>query len=291
MRKSEKKRTLIQILAAVVCNGYAMGFLQGKIYQGDQKFLCVPGLNCYSCPGAPGACPIGALQAVLGDRRYKFSYYVFGVLLFFSVVLGRLVCGFLCPFGLVQDLLHKIPVPKWELPRKADRLLRWLKYVVLAVMVIILPLTLTNAFGIAPPYFCEFICPAGTLEGGIPLVSQSESLRQMVGGLFYWKIFLLLLVVVGSMVIYRPFCKYLCPLGAFYGLFQRVGFFQMEVDEAKCDGCGFCEKTCPMQVDVRKNINSAECIRCGRCKDVCHASAISSGFRFGPGQERKKESE
>lgn len=290
MKKSGKKRTLIQFFAAVVCNGYAEGFLHGKIYRGDQKFLCVPGLNCYSCLGALGACPIGALQAVLGDRRYKFSYYVFGVLLFFSMVLGRLVCGFLCPFGLVQDLLHKIPVPKWELPKRADKLLRWLKYVVLVVMVILLPITLTNAFGIAPPYFCEFICPAGTLEGGISLASQSETLRQMIGGLFYWKIFLLVLVVVGSMVIYRPFCKYLCPLGAFYGLFQRVGFFQMEVDGAKCDGCGLCEKTCPMQVDVRKNINSAECIRCGRCKDVCHTSAISSGFQFRPGQGKKTES-
>lgn len=288
MGKSEKKRTLIQILAAVVCNGYAAGFLQGKIYQGDQKFLCVPGLNCYSCPGALGACPIGALQAVLGDRRYKFSYYVFGVLLFFSVVLGRLVCGFLCPFGLVQDLLHKIPLPKWELPRKIDRPLRYLKYVILAVTVVLLPLTLTNAFGIAPPYFCEYLCPVGALEGGIPLASQSESLRQMIGGLFYWKMFLLVLVVIASLVIYRPFCKYLCPLGAFYGLFQRVGFYQMQVDQAKCDGCGRCEKTCPMQVDVRKNINGAECIRCGRCKDICHTSAISSGFRLGPGKTEPK---
>ena len=142
MKKTEKRRHIIQLIATIVTNGYLVGFMQGKIQSGEQKFVCVPGLNCYSCPGAVGACPIGALQAVLGDRKFQFSYYVFGFLLFVSVLLGRVVCGFLCPFGFLQDLLYKIKSPKIKVPVKLDKGLRYLKYVMLAVPVILLPIFL-----------------------------------------------------------------------------------------------------------------------------------------------------
>lgn len=282
MKTHEKKRTLIQILAALLCNGYMIGFLQGKIFQGNQKFICVPGLNCYSCPGALGACPIGALQAVMGDRKYSFSYYVFGSILFFGVLLGRLVCGFLCPFGLIQDILYKFKTKKFTVPKRLDGILRYLKYVILAVFVILLPLFTADPFGNALPYFCQYLCPVGTLEGGIPLVAKSQSLRQMIGGLFYWKLFLLVAIMVLSVFIYRPFCKYLCPLGGLYGILQRFSFYQMKIDQERCDHCGVCVKVCPMQVDVTANINGAECIRCGKCMDFCHTSAITSGFCFRP---------
>ncbi|MDD3242358.1 MAG: 4Fe-4S binding protein, partial [Eubacteriales bacterium] len=240
-----------------------------------------PGLNCYSCPGAVGSCPIGSLQAVLGSKKYDFAAYVLGTLLVFGVVLGRFVCGFLCPFGFVQDLLHKIPLPKRSVPRRVDRLLRWVKYAVLAA-VIALPLLLTNEFGIASPYFCKWVCPAGTLEGGIPLVALDAGLRQSVGGLFFWKLSVLVICVVASIALYRPFCKYICPLGAVYALFNRFSFYQMKLDRDKCISCGACERQCPMQVDVTRQINSAECIRCGKCKDVCPTQAITSGFRMQP---------
>ena len=99
---------------------------------------CVPGLNCYSCPGATGACPIGSLQAVIGSWNFKMAYYVVGFLIFVGALLGRLVCGFLCPFGLIQDLLNKIPFPKKMRTFRGDKLLRKLKYVILMVFVILL---------------------------------------------------------------------------------------------------------------------------------------------------------
>ena len=101
---------LIRCAFTAVTNGYAQGFLQGKIYRGKLKLICMPGLNCYSCPGALGSCPIGSLQAVLDSGKFRFSCYVLGFLVLFGAVLGRFVCGWLCPFGLVQDLLHKIPL-------------------------------------------------------------------------------------------------------------------------------------------------------------------------------------
>lgn len=103
----ERKRHLIQAASSLLHNPHLSNFLTGKIHQGATKHICVPGLNCYSCPGAAGACPIGSLQAVMGGRTKNISYYVLGTVLLFGVLFGRLICGFVCPFGFVQDLLHK----------------------------------------------------------------------------------------------------------------------------------------------------------------------------------------
>ena len=101
--KKQRKhlRLWVQVLFTALTNGYVIGFTEGKIYRGTSKKLCVPGLNCYSCPGAVGSCPIGSLQAVLGSKNYKFSFYVIGFLMIFGSLMGRFVCGWLCPFGLV----------------------------------------------------------------------------------------------------------------------------------------------------------------------------------------------
>ena len=137
--------------------------------------------------------------------------------------------------------------------------------------------------GIAPPFFCKYLCPAGTLGGGIPLLLANPSLRQAAGLLFGWKTLVLIAVLALCAVVHRPFCKYLCPLGAFYALFNRFSFYQLCLDGDKCVRCGQCERACPMDVEVTKNIRSPECIRCGRCKAVCPTGAISSGFA--PGAE------
>lgn len=220
----------IQFLWALITNSYLAGFLQGKIYTGKLKNLCVPGLNCYSCPGALGSCPIGALQAVIGSRNYQWAFYVSGFLILVGALVGRFVCGFLCPFGLIQDLLHKIPFPKKLKTFRGDKLLRKLKYVILILFVILLPMFLTDILGQGAPYFCKLICPAGTLEGGIPLVLLNPVMRSAIGWLYAWKNVLLIVIVLLSIVIYRPFCKYLCPLGAVYSVFNPISVFRYRVD-------------------------------------------------------------
>ena len=103
-------RLWFQAAFFALTNGYVTGFTQGKIYTGKAKYLCAPGLNCYSCPGALMSCPIGSLQAVLDGRGFALSCYVFGFLMAFGALFGRFICGWMCPFGLVQDLLYRIPV-------------------------------------------------------------------------------------------------------------------------------------------------------------------------------------
>lgn len=271
-------RLWVQIIFTAVTNGYLLGFTKGQIYHGSSKKICVPGLNCYSCPGAIGSCPIGSLQAVIGSRNYKFSFYIIGFLMITGSFMGRFVCGWLCPFGLFQDLLHKIPFVKKIRKVPFDKYLRNLKYIILGIFVIGLPLLLADANGFSDPWFCKVICPAGTLMGGIPLVSSNPFLREAIGFLFTWKMGILLLITVLSIMIYRPFCRYLCPLGAIYGLFNRFSLYRYEIDEHKCTNCGLCERVCEMNIPVQKTPNSAECIRCGKCIKSCPHHAIHSTF-------------
>ena len=270
-------RKLVQAGWGLLSNGYVKGFLPGgpSIYTGPLKRFCVPGMNCYSCPGALGACPIGALQSALTARRRRFPFYVLGWLAAIGLLVGRFVCGWLCLFGLLQELLYKIPTPKLRIPDKIDRPLRYLKYGVLALLVVGLPLLWRSEYGAGVPFFCEYLCPVGTLEGGVPLVLLNDVLRPALGWLFRWKLLILIVCILSSIFIYRPFCKYLCPLGAFYALFQRASLIRMRVDASACVNCGKCAGVCPMQVDPSKSPNSTECIRCGECVRACPADALS----------------
>lgn len=286
-RTNEWGRHRVQILWAFLSNSYLAGFAKGKIYQGKLKNLCVPGLNCYSCPGALGSCPVGAMQAVVGSWNFKLTFYVAGFLMFIGALTGRFVCGWLCPFGLIQDLLHKIPFPKKIGIFPGDRFLRKLKYVIFLVFVILMPMFVVDLLGQGAPYFCKLICPAGTLEGGLPLVLLNKGMRGAIGWLYAWKNVLLVVILVLSVIIYRPFCKYICPLGAVYSLFQPISVFRYRVDQELCTHCGACAKACKMQVDPVKSPNHPECIRCGQCKKVCPTGALD--YNVGKFRKYKKK--
>ena len=275
-------RLIFQGIAALVQNANFRGFFTGKPFSGATKGVCVPGLNCYSCPGALGACPIGSLQSFMSARKFKFPYYVLGLMIFAGVLLGRAVCGFLCPFGLLQDLIYKIPLGKIRVfaaireklrVNKIDRVLRFLKYAVLIICVIVLPL-----FFKLTPFFCKYICPSGTVSGLLTAAADS-SVGALFGSLFMWKVCVLSVVVLLSMLISRPFCKYLCPLGAFYAPFNKISPLRLRVDGDKCVSCGNCARACGMGVNPVESPNHTECIRCGQCVMNCPAGAISIGFR------------
>ena len=272
--KSGKIRLVTQACFAALSNGYVNGFAGGRIFEGKSKFLCVPGLNCYSCPGALASCPIGSLQATLNAREYRLSLYVAGLLVVFGTLLGRFVCGFLCPFGLIQDLLFKIPFVRKIRKLPGEKGLRWLRFIFLVIFVILLPMFVIDITGLGEPWFCKFVCPAGTLEGGVPLVLLNGAMRGAAGFLFKWKLLILIITLLSSIVIYRPFCRYVCPLGAIYGIFNKISFYRIKIDSEKCTKCGACQKACKLDIPVWKNPDSMDCIRCGDCKSVCPQKAI-----------------
>lgn len=265
----ERKRNVIQGIAALLQNANLKGFFTGDIYQGAGKNVCVPGLNCYSCPGAVGACPVGSLQNTLSSYRFQFPYYVVGLMIFFGALLGRAVCGFLCPFGWLQDLIHRIPFPYKVKTFKGDRPLRRLKYVVLLVMVLLLPSMIRFT-----PVYCKYLCPSGTLAGILLSLSNTE-LFAVLGGRFLWKASILALILFLSLMLYRPFCKYLCPLGAFYAFFNRISVLRLSVNEQACIHCGKCAGACGMGVDPSHTPDSGECIRCGKCVSCCPVNALN----------------
>lgn len=272
-----KRRHLIQALGALALNGNLRGFLEGRIYTGPSKNICVPALNCYSCPGALGSCPIGSLQAVGGSPGFKLSHYVLGLMIVFGMLGGRVFCGYLCPFGFFQDLMKKIKKINLKFPR-IFRILSYLKYIIL-ILTITLPIFLKNEIGMADPYFCKYICPSGTLFAGLPLISKNPLLRETLGALFTWKLSIAIIIVVASIFIYRPFCRFICPLGAFLGLFNKIGFYNFEISD-KCISCGACEKACGFDIYTKETPNSPECIRCDECIEACPVNAIEKKYKI-----------
>lgn len=264
------KRKIMQLYFALLFNANLKGFVSGNIYQGNTKKICVPGINCYSCPGAVGACPIGSLQGSFSADKSTI-YYVGGILLLYCLFFGRMICGWLCPFGLIQELVYKIKTPKLR-KNPVTRLLSYFKYVVLVFFVFIVPIT--YAFRDTPlPAFCKYICPAGTLEGGIGLLSNkiNSSYFSMLGPLFTWKFMLMVSILVGSVFIFRLFCRFICPLGALYGLFNRISFFGVKIEKPKCTNCNLCVNHCKLDI---KHVGDQECIGCGECISVCPTKAI-----------------
>ena len=265
-------RRLVQLYAAVLQNAHLRGFVDGEIYTGPAKAVCVPGLNCYSCPGAVGACPLGALQNAIASSANRPAFYVIGILLLFGLTLGRIVCGWLCPVGLIQELLHKLPTPKIKKSRYT-RALSWLKYVILAIFVVIVPFWYSlQKYPV--PAFCKYICPAGTLEGAVGLLSHPANAEKfsMLGLLFTRKFLILVGTATVCVFVYRAFCRFVCPLGAIYGLFARIALLGVRVDQGRCTDCGVCLQVCPM--DIRA-VGDHECIHCGACMDACPEKAIS----------------
>ena len=266
-------RRLVQLYSALLHNAYIKGFIDGKIYEGNAKSFCVPGLNCYSCPGAAGACPLGSLQGALSAAGHKAGWYVLGILMLFGVIMGRTICGWLCPLGLIQELLHKVPTLKI---RKSlfTRALSWMKYGFLAIFVVAIPLYCGLTKDLPFPAFCKYICPAGTLEGAVGHLANpgNASMYSMLGVLFTRKWVIMLVIGLACIFCYRSFCRFVCPLGAIYGLFSRFNIIGVQVDAKRCNGCGVCVRHCGMDV---KYVGDHECINCGKCMDVCRQGAIS----------------
>lgn len=272
------KRKLIQLYAALLTNAHIKGYVTGSIYMKDaasgasSKLLCSPGLNCYSCPGAVGACPLGGLQSQLTSANKSAAFYVLAIIMLYGLILGRMICGWLCPFGLVQELFYKIKTPKVK-KSKFTRILSFLKYPIFLYFVVFIPIMFSIASrGGTVPGFCKFICPAGIFGGALGLLPNGGASLGDLGPLFTWKFCLMIGFILACIFIYRFFCRFICPLGLFYGFFNKFSFLGVKVEKDKCTSCGLCVSKCKMDI---KHVGDIECISCGECVDVCPTKAIS----------------
>jgi polyferredoxin len=238
--------------------------MNSYLLQGLKAVPC-PGLNCYACPGAIFACPIGSLQHFAIIRQVPL--YTLGVLALIGVFVGRLACGWLCPFGWFQELVHgvrsRIGLSRWRVSER----LRWLPYASLIVLAGIVPLWTRE------PWFSK-LCPMGTLEAGIPWVLLDAGIRAQVGGLFALKLAILLGFLLWMLRTKRPFCRFVCPLGAVWSPFNRVSSLHLTVDEARCTQCGACQRVCPVDISIYEDPTSTRCVRCMECVQVCPEVAI-----------------
>jgi polyferredoxin len=261
-------KRIVQYVTAVGMNSYFYGWFHGAVYQGGTKKLCVPILNCWGCPGARFACPIGNLQHYIGLRLIPF--YALGFFGAIGAVVGRMACGWLCPFGLLQDLLYKLKTFKIRMPR----FFGFLKYVMLVGVVgFVVYLT-------AEPWFCK-LCPDGLLIAGLPLVLMDKTgdLKALTGWHYYMKIGLMIFMVGMSIPIKRFFCRTLCPIGAIYSVFNRFSFLRLRVDKDKCIECDSCQMACPMDVAPHKSPSNIDCIRCLDCVRKCPTKALAYGIK------------
>lgn len=284
MIRFESARKAVQFTAMLASNLHFSGWVTGGIFTGLSKMFFIPGIWCYSTPSSVLSCPAGSLQALLASpgvlaalssgRPDALALLApIGFIASVGLASGRLSCGWVCPFGLIQELLHKVPVPRLSIPEG----LRPLKYWMLAAFVLLLPLLLRPyPGGPGDPWFCKAVCPAGTSLAGWPLVSMDSQGLYRTGFLFAWKSALAVAVLLLAMSVDRPFCRYLCPLGAAWGLLGKVSVIRMRVTEA-CIRCGKCGKVCPMDIEIWKHPSSPECIRCFRCLGECPVKAISHG--------------
>jgi ferredoxin-type protein NapH len=229
-------------------------------------FICFPVLNCHSCPISIFACPLGVMGQFAGVGLFPLT--VVGGIALAGLVAGRFLCGWACPFGLVQELLYKVPYVKFRIPRWT----RFIKYGVLLGLVIGVPLVFSTNF---PIYFCR-LCPVATVESAIPWAIMNGT-TDIVG--LSVRLVILFGVIILVMGHRRFFCKVICPLGACLAVFNRfAAVFPARNDN--CIDCGVCNKVCPMETDGAKqrfgvyDNRVEECISCLECKKKCPTEAI-----------------
>ncbi len=253
-----KKRRLSQI-------GSFFALSLGSLFQA--KWLCLPILHCHSCPIASFSCPIGVLGHYLSIGIIPF--FLIGTILLFGALLGRAMCGWVCPFGLFQELLHRIPSPKFELWSP----LRYGKYISLVVLAFAVPffLGIESQF-----YFCR-LCPAAAIEASLPYAYTMGGFPDFWGTFIRFSI--LGFIILASIFIMRFFCRTLCPVGAMTAMLNSISAFTLRHDTEACPQCGECTDACPVGVDLQeephgvKHKAPADCILCLECTKSCPTSS------------------
>lgn len=219
-------------------------------------------------PSVDFICPFGGLETLYNflasgsfiSKVTLGNIVLLGLTLFLGLFFGRVFCGWICSFGAIQGgmrwLGSKIFKKKLVINPKIDKILRLIKY---PVLFLILFFTYKTATLVIRPY--DPWATYGHIFSGF-----SEIFAEFTGGFI-----ILVGTLVGSFFIDRFFCKYICPLGAFLGIFRVLNINTITKDKSTCISCKKCNNVCPMNIDVmnKDKVKSAECINCFECITDC----------------------
>ena len=228
------------------------------------KWLCNPVLSCHSCVLAWFACPVGVFVHYSG--YHAFPFFAIGTVLLIGVLVGRLFCGWVCPFGFLTDMLHKIPSPKFNMPGWTA----YIKYGVLGAGVIGLPFV----FGESTNWsFCR-VCPASAVQVTVPNLILGAYGEIGLGTVV--KLAVLAGVLVLAIMSSRSFCKVFCPIGAMLAPLNYVSFWVVKPPHPACADCAKCDRACPSGNEPSSRIlaglpanRAADCIVCHDCRNAC----------------------
>lgn len=215
-------------------------------------------------------CPYGALESLYAvfytggfiQKIYSGTFILLALTVVLAILFRRSFCGLLCPFGALQEVFtlirKKLLKKRFTVPEKIDKPLRYLKYVILL-------LTIVMAWRLGTLW----MAPYDPYSAYSHITAFSDSIKEdplaIVGFI------LLAVTIVGSFLYDRFFCKYLCPVGALYGIIGKFSPTKIVRDDDKCSHCNICNKACPANINVSRSnkITSAECISCNQCVAAC----------------------
>ncbi len=236
--------------------------------------ICGPVFHCYSCPLATFACPIGVMANF--SALHLIPFIALGTFLLVGGLVGAFICGWVCPFGFLQDLMGKVPTPKIRLPSWMG----YTRYAVLIGLVLLVPFF----FGENHPLFICRVCPAGGLEGALPNTVRSAFSTGPIAWPSITKMTIVIVFLVSAFFIWRPWCTVFCPLGAIWGLFNRVSAFFLQFHPRRCTACRLCRRQCKYGVKPDMRANDPRCIRCLECV-MCDAITVENVLTKPPSQE------
>lgn len=242
--------------------------------------ICSPVFHCYACPLATFACPIGVIAQF--SALHLIPFLAIGTLILVGAFIGSIVCGWMCPFGLLQDLAAKLPIPRFKIPKWMGAI----RYIVLAGTVIIIPFL----FGESHPLFVCKVCPAGGLEAAVPNIISAAVQGNAVPWPNAIKISIILAFLTAIFVTIRPWCRILCPLGAIFGFFNRFSVFSMKLEDHNCTHCGHCRTLCTYGGKPDESPNSDSCLRCLECTQ-CSPGALQASTIFDAEEKEASEKE
>ena len=229
-------------------------------------------------------CPFGAVETfaslVINQelvRQLHASVMVIGaVVLLLTVVFGPVFCSHICPLGSIQEWIGKLGKKIFKkkynrfIPQKLHNILKYLRYVVLALVLYQTYTTATLMFLNIDPYYALY--------------------HFWTGDATIAALIILGVTLLGSLFVERPWCKYACPYGGFLGLVGKISIFKIRRNESTCISCHLCSKECPMNIDVMavKTVRSTLCNRCMQCTDAEDTCPVADTCYMGAGFSKKE---